>query len=864
MTFTKKAFWATTALTGALLLATGASAQSTASQQVEADTAEDAEVTEVVVTGTRGVRNIEGIAAEQAPRARTTITQELIATQPAGQTIFQTLNLTPGLNFVNTDPYGASGGNVRLRGFDGNRISLTFDGIPLNDTGNYAIFTNQQLDPELITQANVNTGTTDVDSPTASATGGTINYVTRRPSREFGGFGVGTVGSFNFHRVFGLIDTGEIGPWGTTAFAAASYQDYDKFRGEGDLTRMQYNGMIRQEFGDSGNFAQLALNYNENRNNQYRNVTLAQFRQFGGSFDQDVQCTRLTPTNGVADNEGAPTGALPNAGNIIQTNFGVVSRGSCTNFFGTRVNPSNTGNIRLNTSYNITENLRLTVDPSFQYVLANGGGFTLLSETDGRLRGVGLGAAQAAGADLNGDGDVRDTVQIYTPNNTNTRRYGLNTSLIYDLNDDHRFRIAYTNDYGEHRQTAEAGLYDLNGEPENVFAGKDGRGDRVRTADGSFYRGRDRLSIAALNQVALQYRGNFYEDRLLLDLGVRIPYFRRELNQYCFSQVNSSNVRCTTETPNATFAETTTLDEGGTRSVTFAATGATRFLDPYETERKYDDVLPNIGITYRPGDNHQVYVAYAEGFSAPRTDNLYAVTRVNNVIDIIDVEPETTQNYDIGYRYQSARILATATAFYNTFENRIVSSFDPDTGVFIDRNVGAVELRGLEGSITYAPEDYLLFYVTGSYLDSELQDDFQVGRNAQGVALFLPTAGRDLVETPRYQFAGRVEYSPTEALRLGFQAKYVGDRFSTDVNDEVAPDYVTVDFDARYELAQFGELFDGSYLQLNITNLFDENYLGNISTQNTALGVPGITNAGTTSYSVGAPFTATLSLRAEF
>ncbi len=860
MTITKKAFWATTALTGALLLASAASAQSTASQQVEAETAEDAEVTEVVVTGTRGIRNIEGIAAEQAPRARTTITQELIATQQAGQSIFQTLNLTPGLNFVNSDPYGASGGNVRLRGFDGNRISLTFDGIPLNDTGNYAIFTNQQLDPELISQANVNTGTTDVDSPTASATGGTINYVTRRPAREFGGFGVGTVGSFDFRRIFALIDTGEFGPFGTTAYMAGSYQDYDKFRGAGDLTRQQYNGMIRQEFGD-GNFAQLSLNYNENRNNQYRNVTLAQFRQFGGSFDQDVRCTRITPTNGVADNEGSTT-----SGNTIETVFGVVSRGSCTNYFGTRVNPSNTGNIRLNTSYNITENLRITVDPSFQYVLANGGGFTLLSETDGRLRGVGLGAAQAAGADLNGDGDVRDTVQIYTPNNTNTRRYGLNTSLIYDLNDDHRFRVAYTNDYGRHRQTAEGGFYDLAGNPENVFAGKEGRGDRIGTADGSFYRGRDRFSIASLNQISFQYRGNFYEDRLLLDLGVRIPYFTRELNNYCFSQVNSANVRCTTETPNATFAETTNLDEGGTRSVTFAATGATRFLEAYETERKYDDVLPNIGITYRPGDNHQVYVAYAQGFSAPRTDNLYAITRdsLTNVIDIPDVDPEITRNYDIGYRYQSARILATATAFYNEFENRIVSSFDPDSGTFIDRNVGTVELRGVEGSITYAPEDYLLFYVTGSYLDSELQDDIQVGRNAQGVALFLPTAGRELVETPRYQFAGRIEYSPTEALRLGFQGKYVGDRFSTDVNDEVAEDYITVDFDARYELARFGQMFDGSYLQLNITNLFDEDYLGNISTQNTALGVPGVISAGTTSYSVGAPFTATISLRAEF
>ena len=49
------------------------------------------------------------------------------------------------------------------------RISLTVDGIPLNDSGNYAVYSNQQIDPEVIDEVNVNLGTTDVDSPTASA-----------------------------------------------------------------------------------------------------------------------------------------------------------------------------------------------------------------------------------------------------------------------------------------------------------------------------------------------------------------------------------------------------------------------------------------------------------------------------------------------------------------------------------------------------------------------------------------------------------------------------------------------------------------------------------------------------------------------
>ena len=112
------------------------------------------------------------------PKSRTTVSEEYLATQTAGQSVIQSLNLVPGVNFTNSDPYGSSGGNLRMRSFDGPRISLMLDGIQLNDTGNYAMYTNQQIDPEIVEKVTVNLGTSDVDSPTASATGGTINIVT--------------------------------------------------------------------------------------------------------------------------------------------------------------------------------------------------------------------------------------------------------------------------------------------------------------------------------------------------------------------------------------------------------------------------------------------------------------------------------------------------------------------------------------------------------------------------------------------------------------------------------------------------------------------------------------------------------------
>src|SRR5688500_20384331 len=98
---------------------------------------------------------------------------------------------------------------MTIRGFDNTRISQTFDGVPLNDSGNYALFSNQQLDPELIEQVNVNLGSTDVDSPTAAASGSTVNYRTRTPGQDTGFRMNASVGEFDFFRIFGMGDTGE-------------------------------------------------------------------------------------------------------------------------------------------------------------------------------------------------------------------------------------------------------------------------------------------------------------------------------------------------------------------------------------------------------------------------------------------------------------------------------------------------------------------------------------------------------------------------------------------------------------------------------------------------------------------------------
>ncbi len=819
---------------------------------------------EIVVTGSRLSTGIQGIQVPDSPKARTVISNEVLRTAPPGQTLLNAINVVPSVNFTNNDPFGSSGGNVRIRGFDGNRISFTWDGLPLNDTGNYAIFSNQAGDPEIVDSVNVNQGTTDVDSPTAASSGGTINYRTIVPSEEPGAMVVGAYGQSykdrNYHRVFGKLETGDLFGTGVRLFLTAASARNDKFRGSGEIYKQQYNFRVYKAL-EGTDFISLAGHYNQNRNAAYRGLSLAQaaldYNTNGRfTFDNNPFCARPTPGAGVQNDNATPQPSTTISNNQFVT-FNAPSPtptvldNSCTNYYGVRLNPSNTGNLRFNSKASLTDALTLSLDLGYQYVLANGGGFTTLSETNLQARG----GLAAAGRDLNGDGDILDTVAFYAPNTTNTNRFTVLSSLRYDLSDDHYVRVAYAFDYGRHRQTGEWTSLDVAGNPLNVFGGRTTE-QRVTDANGYFLRQRDRFSKALLSQVSGEYRGKFFDNAVEVMLGVRVPFFKRELNQFCYTLVSSGIPLCTSAAFGTTAVAAPNFYIVPGNTVFTGTVPANALYAPFRTTYKYNKVLPNLGVTLRPIDDVQIYAAYAKGLSAPRTDNLYR--RPFGV----DVQPEITDNFDVGIRYTTSTIQATFGGFLNKFANRIVTSFDADQGISIDRNVGRVEIKGLEASLNVKPFPWFTFRAFGSYIDAKLKDNIRLGTTVAGtngatvtgLPILALTAGKNLVETPEWQygFTARAFQGP---VSLGLEFKQVTSRFATDVNDVKLPGYNFVDLDARFSLADFG--LEKTFIQLNVTNLFDRQYLGSISSQivsttNIAQQVTGIGQTATTNVPSGA------------
>jgi iron complex outermembrane receptor protein len=867
--------------TAMVMFPTAAFAQSTGSVEFEKT---------IVVTGTR-VQEVGGIQTPDAPKAKAVLTQEIIARSGPGQTVLDTINVVPGVSFQNNDGYGNSGGTLTMRGFDATRISYTLDGIQLNDSGNYSIYSNFSIDPELIEQVNVNLGSTDVDSPTASAVGGTINQRTLTPTRNMGGRVNLSGGEFGYRRAFGLLNSGEFGPWGTRAFVAASTSQYENpFNFYGEAKRLQLNAKVYQPVGNGGDFFSIAGRYNRDRNNFFgslplrwdttQSITDLRPRTVGPNSTQrfptnnderdyniNVPCTLDTPQAGVTD---APTPAT-------------LDRASCGTEFDRRMNPSNSFNIRGNSRFSLTDKLTFTFDPSFQYTKANGGGTVNGNEGLRDINplqapdpdGAGplprppaiatvvtcatapttafnncqqgyFGGQPYFGRDLNGDGDTRDAVTLLAPSQTRTRRIIAIAGLRYEFNNDHSVRLSYTYDRSNHRQTGEVGLVENDGEPDSVFPVN----DPLLSASGLTLQKRDRQSYAILNKIAAEYRGTF--GNLTATIGASLPFFKRDLQNNCFTSSAGGFVECS--------GNNAALDAvlAANNPYTFnPATGqVTGWAPPGHRVLKYKKFQPNLGLIYDFSPSLSAFASYAKNISVPSTDNLYNAFYFPADTAQAKPRPEVTETFDGGLRYRSRQIQAQLSGWHTKFVDRLASAYDPDLNQTVYRNLGKVTKYGIDGSVAYEPMKELTLYAFGSWMRSKIKDNILLNETLgitdcdavtdrttnAAIRSCAFTAGKFEAGSPKYTL-GASAVARFSQLELGITAKRTGPRYVYDNNaasftgvpggtpatvreifPNKAPAYTLVNLDARLKLDQVN--LAGSYVQLNVYNLFDKFYVG--------------------------------------
>jgi len=751
-------------------------------------------------TSNVGRINVQGVGAEavatpgvgllipeETPKAKSTVTRAYIEGQRPTSNPFQMMMLLPGVNTGQDDAYGLSGGKLNVRGFDSSQMGFTIEGVPLNDSGNYAVYPQEFLDIENLDEVFVTQGAVDLNAPHVGASGGNLGMVLRSPSDERGGYFAQSLGQFGMNREFLRLESGLLSS-GTKFYLSGSNSFAEKFRGAGYDSRQHSDFKIEQKVNDQSDITGSVL-FNNAENYSYRAISKGDWRTYGRKYDWD--------TNYYAND---------------------------TNFYQLKRNPFQNVIAETTAHMQATDNLRFTVEPYLWYGYGNGGGGTVFKESSPPANNNAWGGEFATGTskaiDLNGNGSTKDSILYYTPSITETYRPGIQTQADYQLNN-HMLSTGLWYEHARHIQTGPASTVSSTGVPSNIW------GDTnllIDPSTGNPVEYRNWVTTNDAKQVFFQDNAQWFSDKVKTTVGVRVPWLSRSgLNKELGVTPSSVN-----------------------------------------QEKTYSDVLPTIAANYEFYPSHSTYVDFTKNFRAPQNYPLY-----DNPPQTSLQKAETSYNYDLGYRFQTDRYIVQASLFWVDFYNRIATAVDPNTNVSTDTNVGATRTKGAELQSGMKVTDEWSLFGSFTYNNSVMRNNFPAAY-VNGQTIYLPTKGKAYYDIPEYMGALSAQWAH-RGFFAGGQLKYTGLRYATLMNDETVAPLATVDLNAGYHLTEAtGEIphLKDPTIRINVTNLFDKNYLSYVSSyKNNATtygsGATAVAGASPT-YQVGAPRTISVTLSTGF
>lgn len=230
---------------------------------------------------------------------------------------------------------------------------------------------------------------------------------------------------------------------------------------------------------------------------------------------------------------------------------------------------------------------------------------------------------------------------------------------------------------------------------------------------------------------------------------------------------------------------------------------------------KYDNSETMIAAStvYSMGAGKSVFAAYSQGYNPTGPSS---------------VEPDQSDNYELGYRSRSANSYLEAVAFYVDYDNLnetcSVASGCGDSSMN-SVNAGEAESKGLE--LTYKVNN--LFPSTqmkGAEVTSGVRYPLTVAITFQKSERTVTTAsgnsGNTLPYNPEQIFYVALG-AETNDWDYKFAAKYTDEYFTNDANTNKTEDGIVVDFQGGIKLDKLG--MPGARAFVNIDNLLDKTYL---------------------------------------
>ncbi|MCY1496320.1 Ferrichrome outer membrane transporter/phage receptor [compost metagenome] len=232
----------------------------------------------------------------------------------------------------------------------------------------------------------------------------------------------------------------------------------------------------------------------------------------------------------------------------------------------------------------------------------------------------------------------------------------------------------------------------------------------------------------------------------------------------------------------------------------------TEFFNKNDATNTQRDVAfsGNLGLSYLFDNGITPYFSYAESFQPAMGAN---------VDSTVSFEPTEGKQYEVGIKYQPPGTDAMLTAAVYDLTQTNVSVTEGN----VTRQIGELEVRGLELEATADVNENLKLVASYSYTDSEIQKG--------------PDKGNRMPQVPRNQATAWVDYTWHSGILDGFGVaggvRYVGDSYGNTANTWLGHtgSYTVYDASVHYDLGRLNSSLRGVSVALDAKNLFNKEYL---------------------------------------
>lgn len=251
------------------------------------------------------------------------------------------------------------------------------------------------------------------------------------------------------------------------------------------------------------------------------------------------------------------------------------------------------------------------------------------------------------------------------------------------------------------------------------------------------------------------------------------------------------------------------------RNVSYEASGT--LFEPgalLSVDENYTFFNPKAGITVKPNSSNSFYLSYARGNREP--------ARVD--FENGNPEPESLNDFELGWRYASSNFQVNSNLFYLDFTNQLVLTGAIDeVGFPIRQNSGSSFRLGLEVDANWTISDKLSLRPNVA-LSRNRNRDFFFERDGELVNL----GSTNISFSPDIIIGNVFSYAPNQNWAFAFSSKFVGEQYLGNIDSPTSllESYFVSDLNIQYQLK--GVPFVKSVvLTGQVNNIFDLEYENN-------------------------------------